>query len=99
MYIIFGSKKNVYKSIPGNGIEIIEKYIYRFYNEIKLEINIAKVIDDKSKIRVIDCVNKNCENLIPVKFFGNFTNIIEAKKEIESLVCYGNLDTNLEKIF
>ena len=23
---------------------------------------------------------------------------IEAKKEIESLVCYGNLDTNLEKI-
>lgn len=98
MYIIFGSKKNVYKSIPGYGVEIVEKYIYRFNNEIKLEINIAKVFDNKSKIRVVDCVHKNCENLIPVKFFGNFTNIIQAKKEIDSLVCYGNLNTNLEKI-
>jgi hypothetical protein len=98
MYIVFGSKKNVYKSEPGNGVEIIEKYIYKFYNEIKLEINIAKVIDNKSKIKVVDCVHKNCENLIPVKFFGNFNSIIEAKKEIESLVCYENLNTSLEKI-
>ena len=26
MYIIFGSKKNVYKSIPLDGVEIVEKY-------------------------------------------------------------------------
>ena len=28
MYIVFGSKKNVYKSVPMKGIEVIEKYNY-----------------------------------------------------------------------
>ena len=44
MYIIFGSKKDVYESIPLDGIEIVEKYLYKFYNEVKLELNIAAAI-------------------------------------------------------
>ena len=98
MYIIFGSKKNVYNSIPPDGIEIIEKYLYKFYGEIKLELSIGKVINMKSKIRVVDCSQKNCENFIPVKFFGNFNDIESARKEIEALICYGNLKTDIEKI-
>ena len=98
MYIVFGSKKNVYKSVPMKGIEIIEKYNYKFFDEIKLELSIAKVIDKKSKIKVIDCNEQNCENLISVKFFGNFKDVDDAKKEIESLIYYGSLKTKLEKI-
>ena len=71
MYIVFGSKKNVYRSVPMKGIEIIEKYNYKFFNEIKLELSIAKVIDENSKIKVIDCNEKDCENLISVKFIVN----------------------------
>ena len=98
MYIVFGSKKNVYKSVPTKGIEIIEKYNYKFFDEIKLELFIAKVIDKNSKIKVIDCNEQNCENLISVKFFGNFKDVDDAKKEIESLIYYGSLKTKLEKI-
>ena len=98
MYIVFGSKKNVYKSIPMKGIEVIEKYNYKFFDEIKLELSIAKVIDENSRIKVIDCNETNCENLISVKFFGNFKYVNDAKKEIESLIYYGNLKTKLEKI-
>ena len=50
------------------------------------------------KIKVIDCNEINCENLISVKFFGNFKDVNDAKKEIESLIYYGNLKTKLEKI-
>ena len=98
MYIIFGSKKNVYKSIPLDGVETIEKYLYKFYGEIKLELSIGKVTNTKSKIKVIDCSKKNCENFIPVKFFGNYNNIELARKEIEALICYGNLKTDIEKL-
>ena len=98
MYIVFGSKKNVYRSVPMKGIEIIEKYNYKFFDEIKLELSIGKVIDENSKIKVIDCNEKDCENLISVKFFGNFKDVGDAKKEIESLIYYGSLETKLEKI-
>tara|TARA_B100001175_G_C19149062_1_gene467336 strand:- start:238 stop:537 length:300 start_codon:yes stop_codon:yes gene_type:complete len=98
MYIIFGSKKDVYKSIPLEGVEIIEKYNYKFYNEIKLELNIGKVTKKNSKIKVVDCTEINCVNFISVKFFGNFNDIESARKEIEALIFYGNLKTNIEKI-
>ena len=98
MYIIFGSKKDVYKSIPLEGVEIVEKYNYKFYNEIKLELNIGKVTKKNSKIKVVDCTEINCVNFISVKFFGNFNNIESARKEIEALIFYGNLKTNIEKI-
>ena len=98
MYIIFGSKKNVYKSIPLDGVEIVEKYNYKFYDEIKLELNIGKVTNKKSKIKVVDCTENNCENFISVKFFGNFKNVESAREEIEALIFYGNLKTNIEKI-
>ena len=98
MYIIFGSKKNVYKSIPLDGVKIVEKYNYKFYDEIKLELNIGKVTNKKSKIKVVDCTESYCENFISVKFFGNFKDIETARKEIEALIFYGNLKTNIEKI-
>lgn len=98
MYIIFGSKKDVYKSIPLEGVEIVEKYNYKFYNEIKLELNIGKVTKKNSKIKVVDCTEINCVNFISVKFFGNFKDIESARKEIEALIFYGNLKTNIEKI-
>lgn len=98
MYIIFGSKKDVYKSIPLEGVEIVEKYNYKFYNEIKLELNIGKVTKKNSKIKVVDCTEINCVNFISVKFFGNFNDIESARKEIEALIFYGNLKTNIEKI-
>ena len=99
MYIIFGSKKDVYESTPMDGIEIVEKYLYKFYNEVKLELNIAKVNDENCKIKVTDCVDKKYINYISAKFFGNFRDANEARKEIEELIFYGNLETELEKIF
>ena len=99
MYIIFGSKKDVYESIPLDGIEIVEKYLYKFYNEVKLELNIAKVNDENCKIKVTDCADKKYTNYISAKFFGNFSDADEARKEIEELIFYGNLKTELEKIF
>jgi hypothetical protein len=83
MYIIFGSKKNVYKSIPVDGIDIIEMYHYKFYGKVQLELNIGKVNNIKSKI----------------KFFGNFNSIDAARNEIKTLISYGNLNTDMIKIF
>ena len=44
MYIVFGSKKNVYKSVPMKGIEVIEKYNYKNIDEC------TKLMNEKSKI-------------------------------------------------
>lgn len=99
MYIIFGSKENVYKSIPVDGIDIIEMYHYKFYGKVQLELNIGKVNNIKSKIKVIDCTQKNCVNFISVKFFGNFNSIDAARNEIKTLISYGNLNTDMIKIF
>ena len=93
------SKKDVYESTPLEGIEIVERYLYKFYNEVKLELNIAKVNDENCKIKVTDCANKKYINYISAKFFGNFRDPDEARKEIEELIFYGNLKTELEKIF
>ena len=98
MYIVFGSKDNVYKSIPLDGIETVEKYLYKFYGKIKLELSIAKVNDPRGKIKVVDCLQENCVNLISAKFFGNFENIESARNEIKSLTYFGNLKTNLVKV-
>ena len=53
----------------------------------------------KSKIKVIDCTQKNCVNFISVKFFGNFNSIDAARNEIKTLISYGNLNTDMIKIF
>ena len=98
MYIVFGSKDNVYQSIPLDGIETVEKYIYKFYGKIKLELCIGKVNDPRSKIKVVDCLQENCINFISAKFFGNFKNIESARNEIKSLTYFGNLKINLVKV-
>jgi hypothetical protein len=99
MYIIFGSKKNVYSSVPLDGVETVESYQYKFYGKVILDLNIGKVTNKKSKIKVIDETEKNCVNLISVKFFGKFNNIEEARKEIKTLVSYGDLKTDMKQIF
>ena len=98
MYIVFGSKKNVYKSIPLEGIETVEKYLYKFYGQVKLELSIGKVNNSNSKVKVVDCLHENCENFISAKFFGDFKNIEAARNEIKSLIFYGNLKTDLVKV-
>ena len=98
MYIVFGSKENVYKSIPLEGIEIVEKYLYKFYGKVKLELSIGKVNNSRSKIKVVDCLQENCVNFISAKFFGNFDNIESARNEIKSLTFFGSLKTNLVKV-
>ena len=98
MYIIYGSKKNVYKSIPLNGVKTVESYEYKFFGKIKLELSIGKVSNLKSKIKVIDCTSENCINLISEKFFGDFKNIADARKEIKTLISFGNLNTEMKQI-
>lgn len=98
MYIVFGSKENVYKSIPLEGIETVEKYLYKFYGKVKLELSIGKVNNYNSKIKVVDCLQENCVNFISAKLFGDFKNIEAARNEIKSLIFYGNLKTDLVKV-
>ena len=98
MYIVFGSKENVYKSIPLEGIETVEKYLYKFYGKVRLELSIGKVNNSRSKIKVVDCLHENCVNFISSKFFGNFENIESARNEIKSLTFFGNLKTKLVKV-
>ena len=84
MYIVFGSKNDVYKSIPLDGIETVEKYLYKFYGNIKLEFSIGKVNDPKGKIKVVDCLQEDCVNFISAKFFGNLKilNPLEMKLKV-----------------
>ena len=98
MYIVFGSKNNVGENGFGFGKENVEKYLYKFYGKIKLELCIGKVNDPRSKIKVVDCLQENCINFISAKFFGNFKNIESARNEIKSLTYFGNLKTNLVKV-
>ena len=96
MYIVYSSKPNEYMATPLGNINPIETYDYFFYGKLKQSITIGEVKDDEAKIKIQEIEDKDCINVVPIKFFESFGDVDEARSEIKTLISFGALDTKLK---
>jgi hypothetical protein len=98
-YIILTNKDTYQTDLTTDGIELIETYDYYFFDKLKASYTIAKVTDNKCKIRIIEETPDNSYiNNISVKFFEAFTNIEDARHELHQMVGEKSQDQKLVKV-
>ncbi len=96
MIILYSSKPDEYLATPLGDINPIESYDYFFYGKLMSTITIGEVKNHNAKIKIQEVDDLDCINIVPIKFYENFSNLEEARKEIRTLISFGNLDTKLK---
>ncbi len=98
MYIILASKDNQYRSEVVDGLRAVEKYDYYFYDQKRAEFVIAEVISPTTRVKIVSAGEPEDVNYVPVKIFESFEDIDEARSELESLISFGHLKTELRRV-
>lgn len=98
MYIIVTSKPQEYAADPGAGVRAVETYDYYFYGQHRATFTIGEVVADDARVRIIDANDPDCINSVPSKFFGDFGDIADARRELEELTRFGDIDARLERV-
>ena len=98
MYIIITSKPGEFEAQPGDGLEKIESWRYRFGSQTRAIYSICRVLDDKARVLIVDAEDARGVNRVPCKFFGDFADIESARADIRALTSFANLDAGIERI-
>lgn len=98
MYVIVTSKPEEYAADPGDGVLPIETYRYFFYGHHRATFTIGEVVRDDARVTITDAADPACINSVPIKFFGDFDAIADARGELEELTRFGAIDARLERI-
>lgn len=98
MYIIVTSKPEEYSAEHGTGVRPVETYRYYFYGQHRATFTIGEVVEDGARVTIIDAEDPSCVNSVPTKFFGDFSEVDEARDELSELVRFGDLDARLERV-
>lgn len=96
MYVILTSKPGQFKTEILNGLKPLEAYDYLFYGSKKAHFVIAELLDEHTKIRVVED-GTAIINDVPSKFLEKFESVEGAFKELEHLTTFGRMDTALRK--
>ena len=97
MYVILTSKPGQFRTEAVAGLRPLEAYDYLFYGHKKAHFVIAELLEDSTKIRVIED-ETNIVNDVPCKFLEKFATIELAFDELKHLTTFGHMDTTLRKI-
>lgn len=98
MYIIVTSKPQEYAADHGDGVRPIEVYDYFFYGQHRATFTIGEVLRDDARVQIIDTEDPTCINSVPIKFFGDFDEVGDARAELEELTHFGEIDARLERV-
>lgn len=98
MYIIVTSKPEEYEADVGAGVRPVETYRYFFYGQHRATFTIGEVVAEDARVQITDAVDPSCVNSVPIKFFGDFDEVEDARGEIEALVRFGAIDARLERV-
>jgi hypothetical protein len=96
VYVILTSKPGQFKTEVRDGVRPLEAYDYYFYGAKKAHFVIAELLDERTKIRVIEDETA-IVNDVPSKFLEKFETVEGAFKELKHLTTFGHMDTALRK--
>jgi hypothetical protein len=96
MYVILTSKPGQFRTEAVRGLRPLEAYDYVFYGQTKAHFVIAELLEDSTKIRVIED-DTSIVNDVPSKFLEKFETTEQALKELRHLTNFGHMDTKLRK--
>jgi hypothetical protein len=96
MYVILTSKPGQFRTEVVGGLRPLEAYDYLFYGHTKAHFVIAELLDERTKIRVIED-DTAIVNDVPTKFLEKFETTEQALKELQHLTTFGQMDTELRK--
>ncbi|MED1472256.1 hypothetical protein [Bacillus salipaludis] len=86
-YIVLTNKDTFQTSLENDGLEPVETYHFYFFDKLKAKYTIAKVLDEKIKIKLFEeFEGKEYVNHIGVKFFERFETIEDAREELNEIV-------------
>jgi hypothetical protein len=96
MYVILTSKPGQFKTEIVDGLRPLEAYDYLFYGHTKAHFVIAELLEESTRIRVIED-DTEIVNDVPSKFLEKFETTAQALRELEHLTTFGHMDTRLRK--
>lgn len=96
MYVILTSKPGQFRTEVVAGLRPLEAYDYMFYGHTKAHFVIAELLEERTKIRVIED-DTAIVNDVPSKFLEKFETAEQAVEELRCLTTFGNMDTKLRK--
>jgi hypothetical protein len=96
MYVILTSKPGQFRTEAGCGLRPLEAYDYLFYGQTRAHFVIAELLEDSTKVRVIED-DTSIVNDVPSKFLEKFETTEQALKELRHLTSFGHMDTKLRK--
>ena len=96
MYVILTSKPGQFRPEVVKGLRPLEAYDYLFYGHTKAHFVIAELLEERTKIRVIED-DTAIVNDVPTKFLEKFETTEQALKELQHLTTFGHMDTELRK--
>jgi len=94
MYAILTSKPGQFRSEPAQGLKELESWDYLLGGRLLARFVIAER-QDSARVRIIDEGDAAAVNSVPAKFLPAFKAIEEARRELEHLTRFGNLDAKL----
>jgi hypothetical protein len=96
MYVILTSKPGQFRTEIGAGLKPLDAYDYLFYGQKKAHFVIAELLEDRTRIRVIED-GSEIVNDVPSKFLEKFESRERAFRELEHLTTFGHMETSLRK--
>jgi hypothetical protein len=97
MYVILTSKPGQFRTEAVDGLRPLEAYDYRFYGQTKAHFVIAELVEESTKIRVVED-DSAIVNEVPSKFLEKFETTALALRELEHLTTFGHMETELRKM-
>jgi hypothetical protein len=96
MYVILTSKPGQFRTEAVGGLRPLEAYDYLFYGQTKAHFVIAELLEERTKIRVVED-GSAIVNDVPAKFLEKFETAEHALKELRHLTTFGHMETELRK--
>jgi hypothetical protein len=97
MYVILTSKPGQFRTEAVAGLRPLEAYDYLFYGHKTAQFVIAELLEESTKIRVIEDETAII-NDVPSKFLEKFETVELAFNELKHLTTFGHMDTVLRKM-
>jgi hypothetical protein len=94
MYVILSTKPGQFRTELTEGLTPIEAYDYVFYGRMRARFLIAE-ISAPTRIRIVDETEPITVNDVPSKFLEKFERIEGARRELQFLCAFGDMDTTL----
>ena len=94
MYVILTTKPGQFRTEVGPGLNPVEAYDYVFYGRTRARFLIAE-ISGETRVRIVDETEPVTVNDVPSKFLEKFHEIEGARRELQYLCAFGDMDTTL----